>query len=36
MALKRIAFGSLTLGDLAIGKWRFITKMEQKSIDIQS
>ena len=34
MALKRIAFGSLALGDLPAGRWRYITEMERKSMNI--
>lgn len=36
MALKRISFGSLSLGDLPAGSWRYLTDKEIKSMDIQN
>lgn len=35
MVLKRIAFGSLSLGDLPVGSWRYLTDMELKSMNMQ-
>jgi len=35
MALKRISFGSLSLGDLPAGSWRYMTEMELKTMNMQ-
>jgi len=35
MALKRVSFGSLSLGDLPAGSWRYLSEMELKTMKMQ-